>query len=180
MWDTIQPIFKLFIISYLFGSLLVGRWLEFFPALMVMLAIVAFPFVVFFGFVGLLLLFAKVFKISTGRFSFIGQNPFSRFRYSYAGGSSNNYFNDENTFEHESYEHTSDSSSASFKEEEKFNPYQILGIQPGVSKDKIKSAYKEQMKLYHPDRVNHLGSDLKELANQKTKDIQRAYEYLYG
>lgn len=64
--------------------------------------------------------------------------------------------------------------------ETKFDPYETLGVKPGVSKDALKSAYREMMKLYHPDRVNHLGTDLQKFANNRAKEIQRAFEYLYG
>jgi len=65
------------------------------------------------------------------------------------------------------------------KTEKAFDPYEILGIARGASKEVIKKSYREQMKLYHPDRVAHLGEALKELANQKAKEIQRAFEMLY-
>lgn len=61
---------------------------------------------------------------------------------------------------------------------EHFDPYEILGVTPTASTQEIKSSYRNQMKLYHPDRVAHLGDALRELANRKTQDIQRAFEQL--
>jgi len=61
---------------------------------------------------------------------------------------------------------------------ESFDPYEVLGVKPNASPLEIKSSYRNQMKLYHPDRVAHLGEALRELANRRTQDIQRAFETL--
>lgn len=61
---------------------------------------------------------------------------------------------------------------------QRFDPYDILGVTPTASPKGIKSSYRNQMKLYHPDRVAHLGYALRELANRRTQDIQRAFEQL--
>jgi preprotein translocase subunit Sec63 len=58
----------------------------------------------------------------------------------------------------------------------RWDPYAILGVARGASAEDITRAYREQMKLYHPDRVAGLGAELQQVANQKTRDIQRAYE----
>ena len=39
-------------------------------------------------------------------------------------------------------------------------------------------AYREQLKLYHPDRVADLGPELQQVAHQKTVELQRAYAEL--
>ena len=57
-----------------------------------------------------------------------------------------------------------------------WNPYRILGIARGASPEEITHAYREQMKLYHPDRVADLGEELQQLAHRKAIEIQRAYE----
>ena len=62
--------------------------------------------------------------------------------------------------------------------EPNFDPHQILGVPITASVEQIKISYKKQMKRYHPDRVHDLGEELKDLANEKTKDIQRAFESL--
>ncbi len=59
-----------------------------------------------------------------------------------------------------------------------FDPYKILEVPSSASPQEIKSSYRHQMKLYHPDRVAHLGAALRELANRRTQDIQRAFETL--
>ena len=55
-----------------------------------------------------------------------------------------------------------------------------LAIAPSASADEIRSAYKARMREYHPDKVEHLGVELRELARRKVLDIQRAYRQLGG
>jgi DnaJ like chaperone protein len=59
-----------------------------------------------------------------------------------------------------------------------WDPYAILGVARGASAEEIATAYREQMRRYHPDRVAHLGEELQRLAHRKTLDIQRAYTEL--
>ena len=58
------------------------------------------------------------------------------------------------------------------------DPYEILGVSAGASAEDIARAYREQIKLYHPDRVADLGEELQRLAPEKTVEIQRAYQEL--
>lgn len=53
----------------------------------------------------------------------------------------------------------------------------LLGLKGKVTKGEIKFAYREQANLYHPDRVAHLGPEFQELANEKMKEINKAFEY---
>ena len=59
-----------------------------------------------------------------------------------------------------------------------FDPHQELGIDRSASKSAIKKAYRKLLNQYHPDRVEHLGPDLKKLAKEKTLKIKKAYEQL--
>lgn len=59
-----------------------------------------------------------------------------------------------------------------------WDPYQILGVERGASREEISRAYRAQMKRYHPDRVDDLGEELQRVAHEKTLEIQRAYEAL--
>ena len=59
-----------------------------------------------------------------------------------------------------------------------FDPWRVLGLSAGAPQQAIRKAYREQMMLYHPDRVSHLGPDIQEVAGSKAKDITRAYEAL--
>lgn len=56
------------------------------------------------------------------------------------------------------------------------NPYEILGINDGSSKDEIKRAYRELAKKYHPDQYGN--NPLRELAETKMREINEAYDYL--
>ncbi len=58
------------------------------------------------------------------------------------------------------------------------DPYAVLGIQPGASQEEIRKAYHDLCKKYHPDRVNHLGSEFRDLAHKKFINIKKAYETL--
>ena len=57
-------------------------------------------------------------------------------------------------------------------------PWDVLGVSPGASKAEIKKAYYAKVKQYHPDRVNDMGPELKELAEQKMKEINQAWGQL--
>ena len=54
------------------------------------------------------------------------------------------------------------------------DPYKVLGVPPTASDDDIKEAYRKLARKYHPDKYSD--SDLKELAEEKMKDINAAYE----
>ncbi len=56
------------------------------------------------------------------------------------------------------------------------DPYKILGVSPTDDDDKIKQAYRELVRKYHPDK--YTDSDLAELANEKMKEINAAYEQI--
>lgn len=58
--------------------------------------------------------------------------------------------------------------------------YQLLGVSAGCSDSELKKAYKKQMSQHHPDKLMSQGlpKEMMELANQKTQQIQAAYELL--
>jgi uncharacterized membrane protein YkvA (DUF1232 family) len=60
------------------------------------------------------------------------------------------------------------------------DPYSILGLEPGATKDEIRAAYKKKASQYHPDKVQHLGEDFQELAHEKFVAIQKAYDKVKG
>lgn len=57
-------------------------------------------------------------------------------------------------------------------------PYKILGIEPTATPDEIKKAYRLMAKQFHPDKVTHLGEDLKHAAEEKFKKINESYEQI--
>jgi len=52
-----------------------------------------------------------------------------------------------------------------------------LGLRGATTPHDVKRRYRELAAQYHPDKVNHLGSKLKEVAAQEMKEINEAYEY---
>jgi len=85
----------------------------------------------------------------------------------------------------ESFEHSHDSQSENTRRESDFtqntsekDPYAILGIEHNATKAQIKEAYRQLANKYHPDKVQHLGDEFRELAEIRFKDIHRAFEQL--
>lgn len=56
------------------------------------------------------------------------------------------------------------------------NAYQILEIEPSAIDEEIKKAYRSMAVKYHPDKVAHLGEDVKKAATEKFQMVQAAYE----
>ena len=56
------------------------------------------------------------------------------------------------------------------------NPYEVLGIKPNATDAEIKTAYRNLVKKYHPDK--HQDNPLSELAEEKLREINEAYEML--
>jgi molecular chaperone DnaJ len=56
------------------------------------------------------------------------------------------------------------------------NPYEVLEIKEGASEEEIKKAYRDMVKKYHPDQYQN--NPLSELAEDKLREINQAYEYL--
>jgi DnaJ like chaperone protein len=54
--------------------------------------------------------------------------------------------------------------------------YKILEVNASATNDEIKKAYRELAKKYHPDKVTHLGEDVKLAAEQKFTTLNAAYE----
>jgi len=57
-------------------------------------------------------------------------------------------------------------------------PYDILDIPPHADQTEIKAAYRKLANQYHPDKVAHLGKEFQDLAEQRFKEIQGAYDKL--
>lgn len=59
--------------------------------------------------------------------------------------------------------------------QESSNWFDILGVTPNSTADEIRSAYRQLMSQYHPDKVATLGQELRDLAERKSKEIAAAY-----
>ena len=56
------------------------------------------------------------------------------------------------------------------------DPYSVLGVSQNASEDEIKKAYRELARKYHPD--NYQNNPLADLAEEKMKEINEAYDAL--
>jgi hypothetical protein len=54
----------------------------------------------------------------------------------------------------------------------------LLGLSPNFSQSELKKAYRESVKMNHPDKVAALAVEFKELAERRTKQINQAYSKL--
>lgn len=54
----------------------------------------------------------------------------------------------------------------------------VLELEKGASQDEIKKAYRRMAMKYHPDKVSVLGDDERRKAEDKFKEVKRAYEIL--
>lgn len=57
------------------------------------------------------------------------------------------------------------------------NWFKILEIAESASYDQIRVAYKQMISQYHPDKVSQMGSEIRELAAYKSREINAAYDY---
>jgi len=56
------------------------------------------------------------------------------------------------------------------------DPYEVLGVPHGASDEEIKRAYRDLARKYHPD--NYVNNPLADLAQEKMKEINEAYDAL--
>ncbi len=54
--------------------------------------------------------------------------------------------------------------------------YKILEISPNATDEEVKKAYKKMAIKYHPDKVSHLGEEVRQAAEDKFQNLQAAYE----
>ncbi len=54
--------------------------------------------------------------------------------------------------------------------------HEVLKVPPGATVEEIRQSYKSLMQQYHPDKVAALGEELKVLAEQKSREINAAYQ----
>lgn len=53
--------------------------------------------------------------------------------------------------------------------------YEVLVVSKSASLEEVQAAYRSLIRQYHPDKVAALGEELRELAERKSKAINKAY-----
>ena len=53
--------------------------------------------------------------------------------------------------------------------------WETLNVDQNASTEQIKSAFRKEISKYHPDRVEGLGVELRELADRMAKEVNHAY-----
>jgi hypothetical protein len=56
--------------------------------------------------------------------------------------------------------------------------YELLEIATGASAEEIKVAFRREIARYHPDKVQHLGTEFQEMAAVRAADLTEAYRIL--
>jgi hypothetical protein len=56
--------------------------------------------------------------------------------------------------------------------------YELLSVAPGVSTDEIKKAFRREIARYHPDKVQHLGTEFQDIAAVRASELTEAYRIL--
>ena len=54
--------------------------------------------------------------------------------------------------------------------------YKVLEVERSASVEEIKKAYRNMAIKYHPDKVGHLGEDIRKASEEKIKRVNEAYE----
>ena len=75
-------------------------------------------------------------------------------------------------------DHEKESAFSQSIDDEGSSPYDVLGLPRNATQEDIKKAYRNLVKQYHPDKVNHLGEEFRALAEKRFKEIQEAYQTL--
>jgi len=56
--------------------------------------------------------------------------------------------------------------------------YELLGVAPTASTAEIKRAFRAQIARYHPDKVEHLGNEFRDMAADRATELTEAYRVL--
>jgi DnaJ-domain-containing protein 1 len=54
----------------------------------------------------------------------------------------------------------------------------VLQLKRPFTVDELRAAYRQRISQYHPDKVSSLGLEFRELAERKSKEINRAFDLL--
>src|SRR5687768_10864910 len=56
--------------------------------------------------------------------------------------------------------------------------YDLIGIKPAAEADEVKRAFRREIARYHPDKVQHLGTEFQEIAATRAAALTEAYRVL--
>lgn len=73
---------------------------------------------------------------------------------------------------------TSSKASSDYSLNHKKSAHEVLGVKPNASLDDIRAAYRRIARMNHPDKVNGLAPEFRQLAEQRMKAITAAYKTL--
>lgn len=54
--------------------------------------------------------------------------------------------------------------------------FEVLGVSESAGREEIEQAYRRSIGQYHPDMAARLGEDIQRLAEQRSKEINAAYD----
>lgn len=89
----------------------------------------------------------------------------------------NNHTDSTQYSQHDTSSETVDNDTSLEKEYISTHWYGILDIAENADQEQIRSAYQLKISQYHPDKVAHMGTEIRELANLRTKQINAAYNF---
>ena len=95
--------------------------------------------------------------------------------YSYQGSYSSGYSSGNNS----GYGYGYNSGSSSYGSNSYHNlndDYKILEVSPDATDEEVKKAYRKAAIKHHPDKVNHLGEEVRKAAEEKFAKVNEAYE----
>lgn len=72
--------------------------------------------------------------------------------------------------------YSSSNGSSGYRSHSIENDYKILEISPDATDEEVKKAYRAMAKKYHPDRVAHLGEEMRKQAEEKFARMTDAYD----
>lgn len=56
------------------------------------------------------------------------------------------------------------------------DPYALLGVDARASDEELEQAYRKRMSEYHPDRVASAAKEIRDMADQRAREINQAYD----
>jgi DnaJ-domain-containing protein 1 len=58
------------------------------------------------------------------------------------------------------------------------DPYAVLGIGSDASDEDLEQAWRRRMSEYHPDRVANAAKEIRDIADQRAREINQAYDQI--